>query len=66
MPKNKEDNKEIEVQAPEEAAQPSFTKEQILFSARYKHRRFFLAGVLEFNKKYTIAQIEKILERKDA
>ena len=58
MPKNKEI-------VPEEAAQPTFTKEQILLSARYKHRRFFLAGALELGEQYTIDQIEKLLERKE-
>ena len=43
------------------ASEPTFTKEQLVNSKLFKHRRYALAACLEDDKKYTIKEAEKLL-----
>lgn len=45
------------------ASEPSFTKEQLVNSEHFKHRRYALAACLEDDKKYTIKEAEKLLDK---
>lgn len=45
------------------ADKPAFTKEQLVNSIHFKHRRYALAACLEDDKKYTIKEAEKLLDK---
>lgn len=45
------------------ASEPSFTKGQLVNSERFKHRRYALAACLDDDKKYTIKEAEKLLDK---
>lgn len=44
-------------------SEPTFTKEQLVNSKHFKHHRYALAACLEDNKKYTIKEAEKLLNK---
>lgn len=49
-------------------AEKKFTKEQLLKSQKYRHQRDLLSALLEDNKRYSVAEVNKkikeFLERK--
>ena len=45
------------------ASEPTFTKEQLVNSEHFKHRRYALAACLDDDKKYTIKEAEKLLDK---
>ncbi len=45
------------------ASEPTFTKEQLVNSKLFKHRRYALAACLDDDKKYTIKEAEKLLNK---
>lgn len=45
------------------ASEPTFTKKQLVESEHFKHRRYALAACLDDNKKYTIKEAEKLLDK---
>lgn len=54
--------KEKTVVSKEEKAENGFTKEQLLAATRFSNRRDLLNAILEEDKKYTIAEVEKAME----
>lgn len=54
---------EITAEPVKKASEPTFTKEQIVNSKLFKHRRYALAACLEDDKKYTIKEAEKLLNK---
>lgn len=55
---NKKKTAETTVQTEYE---PTFTKEQLISSMKFRHRRDALAVCLDDNKKYTLGEAEKAL-----
>lgn len=44
-------------------AEPTFSKKQLVNSSRFRHRRYVLDAYLDDDKKYTIKEAEKILDK---
>lgn len=40
-----------------------FTKEQLLISSKFKHNRDLISVLLENDKKYSIDDVEKLIEK---
>lgn len=45
------------------ASEPTFSKKQLVNSKRFKCRRYALDACLDDNKKYTIKEAEKLLDK---
>lgn len=43
--------------------EPVFTKEQLVMSEYFKHRRYALKACLDDDKKYTVKEAEKLLDK---
>ena len=54
-------NKKVE--SNEKMQEPVYTKEQILDSKKYAHRRDILGVLLHDEKEYTVKEIDSLLEK---
>ncbi len=59
----KKTSDETSAESAVKASEPTFTKEQLVNSKHFKHRRYALAACLVDDKKYTIKEAEKLLNK---
>lgn len=46
-----------------ERAEPKHTKQQVLASARYKDRRDLVSALLEDGRRYTVAEVDRMVDQ---
>lgn len=46
-----------------ERAEPKYTRQQVLESARYKGRRDLVSALLEDGRRYTIAEVDRMVDQ---
>lgn len=59
----KKTSDEMSAEPAVKASEPTFTKEQLVNSKHFKHRKYALAACLDDDKKYTIKEAEKLLNK---
>lgn len=55
-------NKEKEIKS-EKIKEPTFTKEQLLSSETYQHKRDLISTLLEENQLYTLQEVEQNIQQ---
>lgn len=44
-------------------AEPKFTRQQVLESARYKGRRDLVSALLDGSRRYTVAEVDRMVDQ---